>query len=286
MDPAERANARRNIADLLARHRKNWNDFADALCSHSHEAWACDPLSDDPDRVNPLALVHHLLEEYVALQPHQYIAVSLWALHTHCFDRFMVTPRLALRSPTPGCGKTTLFDILARVTARPRKFDWITTAALYHLIDEVHPSLLLDEVDNLGIALGHHGRLRAVFNSGHRKGGTGSLIEGGRRREFSLFAPLALALPDMFGVLPRTLNERCITIVMERHDGQRELCRFDAGNPDPALDAAYLQTCCGGAKSNSILTRQCLCAIDGPIIGARLSASRIPSAGASRRAKP
>src|SRR4051794_38321678 len=29
-DPGERANARRNIADLLARHRKNWNDLADA----------------------------------------------------------------------------------------------------------------------------------------------------------------------------------------------------------------------------------------------------------------
>ena len=31
----------------------------------------------------------HLLEDYVALQPHQYVAVALWALHTHVFDRFM-----------------------------------------------------------------------------------------------------------------------------------------------------------------------------------------------------
>jgi hypothetical protein len=41
-DPEERATARRNITDLLARHRKTWNDFADAM-SGSHEAWACDP---------------------------------------------------------------------------------------------------------------------------------------------------------------------------------------------------------------------------------------------------
>ena len=118
-DPDERANARRNIADLLARHRKNWNDLADVLFSTSPEAWASNPSADDPTRVNPLALVHHLLEEYVALKPHEYIAVSLWALHTHVYECFMVTPRLALRSPIADCGKTTLLDVLSRLTARP-----------------------------------------------------------------------------------------------------------------------------------------------------------------------
>src|SRR6476646_338628 len=69
-DPDERAKARCNLADLLARHRKNWNDLADALCATSLEAWACDPSAeDDPPRVNPLELVHHLLGEYVALKP-------------------------------------------------------------------------------------------------------------------------------------------------------------------------------------------------------------------------
>jgi hypothetical protein len=237
-DPEERVNARRHIADLLARHRKNWNDLADVLCSHSHAAWACDPLSDDPERVNPLALVHHLLEEYVALQPHQYIAVALWTLHSHVFDRFMVTPRLALRSPVADCGKTTLIDILSRLTARPEKFDAITTAALYRQIDETHPTLLIDEVDNLGLALQPNGRLRAVFNSGHRKGGTLAIWERGRTRKFSTFAPLALALPEMRG-LPRTLNSRSIAITMER--SPRKLRRFDANHPDPALDAAYGQ---------------------------------------------
>ena len=52
-----------------------------------------------------------MLEEYVALRPHEYIAVALWALHTHVYDRFMVTPRLALRSPVADCGKTTLLDV-------------------------------------------------------------------------------------------------------------------------------------------------------------------------------
>jgi hypothetical protein len=237
-DPDAPGFARRAIDDLLARHRKNWNDLADALCDSAPAAWACDPSADDPPRVNPLDLVHHLLGEYVALQPHEYVAVALWALHTHVFDRFMVTPRLALRSPVADCGKTTLLDILSRLTARPEKFDSITTAAIYRLIDQTHPTLLIDEADNLGLGLLPNGKLRAVFNSGHRNGGTVAISERDATRKFSTFAPLALALPEMCG-LPRTLNSRCITITMER--SQRQLRRFDATHPDRALDAAYQQ---------------------------------------------
>jgi hypothetical protein len=237
-DPAGRANARENISELLARHRKNWNDLADVLCAATHEAWACDPLSNAPDRVNPLDLVHYLLQHYVALKPHEYVAVSLWALHTHVFNRFMVTPRLALRSPVAGCGKTVLIDILSRLTARPAKFDSISTAALFRLIDESHPTLLIDEADNLGLALQPNGRLRAVFNSGHRDGGIVVISERGTTRRFTTFSPMALALPEMRG-LPRTLNSRSISITLERTE--HKLTRFDANHPDPALDAAYDQ---------------------------------------------
>jgi hypothetical protein len=104
-DPDERARARHHLAELLERHRRNWSDLVNELCGASSAAWMGS--APDPVRVNPLELVHYLLEEYVALQPHQYIAVALWALHSHVYDRFMVTPRLALRSPTADSGKTT-----------------------------------------------------------------------------------------------------------------------------------------------------------------------------------
>jgi hypothetical protein len=239
-DPDERANARRNLLELLARHRKSWNDLADALGSVSSAAWMSSS-ADDPVRVNPLGLVHHLLQEYVELRgSHEYLMVALWILHTHIYSNFMVTPRLALRSPVAGCGKTVLIDILARLTARPAKFDSITPAAISRLIDETHPTLLIDEADNLGLGLLQNGKLRAVFNSGHRYGGTIAISERGVARKFSTFAPMALALPDLFG-LPRTLNSRCITLTMQRSDGRRQLRRLDVNHPDPALDAAYAQ---------------------------------------------
>jgi Protein of unknown function (DUF3631) len=242
-EPDQRACARRNLAELLARHRKNWNDLADALCSVTSADWLMNSQSDDPEeRVNPLGLIHYLLQQYLELrEPHEYVAVALWALHTHVFDCFMVTPRLALRSPVAGCGKTVLIDILAKLVAKPAKFDSVTAAALYHLIDEAHPTLLIDEADNLALGLQANGKIRAVFNSGHRKGGTVAIRDRGETRKFLVFAPLALALPDAMVGLPRTLNSRCITLTMQRSDGRRELQRFDVNHPDPVLDAAYRQ---------------------------------------------
>jgi hypothetical protein len=80
-----------------------------------------------------------------------------------------------------------------------------------------------------------------LFNSGHGKGGKRSLLERGEVRDYSTFAPLALALPIAFGGLPPELNSRSITIALERHAGQRKLKRFDIIHPDPALDVAHTQ---------------------------------------------
>jgi len=198
-DPDERAKARRNILDLLARHRKSWNDLANVLCAASHEAWACDPLGDDPPRVNPLALVDYLLREYLELREHEYVALALWGLHSHVYEQFMHTPRLVLRSPIHSCGKTTLLRVLEKLTARGKRFDWITTAVLVRRIDSTHLTALLDEVHNLGLELRGNGRLCAVLNGGYAQGGIGSLMEDGEDRDFSTFAPLALALPIAFG---------------------------------------------------------------------------------------
>ena len=237
--PGTRAKAKDHLDELLARHRKTWNDLVDELCSPSPAAWVSIPSSADPERVNPLDLVYHMLGEYVELREHERVAVSLWALHTHVYSVFLVTPRLALRSPVPDCGKTTLMDMLAKLTARARKVDAITAAAIYHLIDRIHPTLLIDEADNLTLGLQPNGRIRAVFNSGHRRGGNVTIQDRGEPRTFSTFSPLALALPDMIGGLPRTLNSRCVTINMQR--SMRELRRIDVNRSDAALDAAYEQ---------------------------------------------
>ena len=74
---------------------------------------------------------------------------------------------------------------------RPLKSDSITAASIYHAVDREHPTLLIDEADNLGLAF--NGPLRAVLNSGHRRGGKVTRYHGGHARPFSTFSPVAVA---------------------------------------------------------------------------------------------
>jgi hypothetical protein len=153
----------------------------------------------------------------------------LWILHTHIFDRYDVTPRLALLSPVRGCGKTTLLMLLELLAADSYRSDNVTGAAIYYLLDREPHTLLMDEGDNLGLL--NNPVLRSVFNSGHRRGGGISRYVSGRSRKFPTFAPLAVAA---IGDMPLPLLHRAVIINMQRSPTQ--MARLD--ERDPVLLAA------------------------------------------------
>jgi Protein of unknown function (DUF3631) len=223
-------NARQKLNDTLVREKRTWKAFVDSLFSTSSSSWSEwreDTASGD---ITALDLVHHLLQRYVALTANQYVAVSLWILHSFVYHRFTVTPRLALTSPVRGCGKTTLLDLIEALCVRPLKSDSITAASIYHAVDREHPTLLIDEADNLGLAF--NGPLRAVLNSGHRRGGKVMRYSNRQARSFSTFSPAAVAA---IGTLPLPFMHRSITIHMQRRHG-RELKRLDREDPDTKAD--------------------------------------------------
>ena len=131
-DPEERAKARRNIADLLARHRKNWNDLADVLCSASTAAWASNPSADDPPRVNPLSLVHYLLRGVRRAEAARiYRGRAVDSAHP-CLRPVSWLHRVwpsAARSLIVARRRCSMF--CRELTAQPSKFDAITTAAIF-----------------------------------------------------------------------------------------------------------------------------------------------------------
>jgi hypothetical protein len=230
-------NARQKVRDLLAAEKRTWKTFINSVSSASSNGWS--DWRDDAaayGNIDPLAVVHHLLQCYVALTAHQSVAVTLWIAHTFVYRRFTVTPRLMLTSPVRGCGKTTLLELIEALCARPLKSDNITAASIYHAVDHEHPTLLIDEADNLGLAL--NGALRAVLNSGHRKGGKVTRYHHGQARSFSTFSPVAVAA---IGTLPLPVMHRSIVIRMERHDGRHDLKRLDKDDAGTKadLDIAY-----------------------------------------------
>jgi hypothetical protein len=211
----EREGAWAAIEKLLRKHRKTWNDMLELLAQTAPAAQRADEAPPPPSgpAVNSLDLVRYCLEDYVALQPHEYVAVTLWVHHAHVFERFMITPRLLLMSPVRGCGKTTLLDLIGQLVPRPSRSDNATPAALYRWIDATRSILLLDEVDNLGLTLRTNGVLRSVLNSGHRRGGGIDRVIKDVVKRYATFAPVALAA---IGMVPLPLAHRSIAIHMAR----------------------------------------------------------------------
>ena len=132
------------------------------------------------------------------------------------FERFTVTPRLALLSPVRGCGKTTLLGLIELLIPEGNRTDNTTSAAIYHDLDSrPRAVLLIDEADGLNLA--HDNVLRSVFNSGHRRGGSINRFVGGQPQRYRTYAPLAIAA---IGMLPLPLLHRSVLISMQRSNAQ------------------------------------------------------------------
>jgi hypothetical protein len=220
------------INELLVREKKSWNDLlrilsdGDGQVLQGQTPATSDRPQEDTDsgssNIGPLDLIQHILRRHLHLTDHEFVAVSLWIMHSFLFDRFSISPRLVVASPVRGCGKTTALSIIANLAHKPLKADHITAASVFRLVDSKHPTLLLDEADNLGLL--DNATLRAVMNSGHRRGGKVVRSIGCEVAEFATFAPMALAV---IGKLPRPLLHRSIVIRMERSPAAVSLERFD-----------------------------------------------------------
>ena len=133
-------------------------------------------------------------------------------MHTHCFNCFGHSPRAAITSPEKGCGKTTLLDVLECLVARPLSTANATVAAIFRIVEQATPTLLIDEADTF---LKENDELRGILNTGHRRGGQvlRTVGEDHEPRQFATCAPAAIA---MIGRLPDTLNDRSVSIALRR----------------------------------------------------------------------
>src|ERR1700745_2384444 len=102
------------------------------------------------------------ISRYVVLPYNSVVILTLWALHTHCFDCFGHSPRAAITSPEKGCGKTTTLDVLNCLVARPLPTSNATVSAIFRIIERDTPTLLIDEADTF---LKENDELRGILNT-------------------------------------------------------------------------------------------------------------------------
>jgi hypothetical protein len=136
-DDAQREHHRILIERRLTRWRMSWHDLVEqitaldgrtrTLCSGSGNAAAWYWLLDDTGTalvvseevsISILDEISYLIGQYIALDPDQLTVATLWIAHTHIFDRYMCSPRLAVCGPMPNLGKTTMMDVLSRLVRR------------------------------------------------------------------------------------------------------------------------------------------------------------------------
>jgi Protein of unknown function (DUF3631) len=157
-------------------------------------------------------------------------ACALWILHTYVIRHFMISPKLFVHSPMKECGKSTLFDILNHLVARPLLAENITTATCFRIIAKHQPTLLIDEVDSF---LKENDELRGVLNASHRYDGrVPRLIGAGddyEPRNFKVYAAVALA---GIGWLHPTLMSRSIVIDLQRAGRNDQLEPLRIGKTD------------------------------------------------------
>ena len=109
------------------------------------------------------------VKTYLVLSDAAADTIALWVLHTWLVTNFSISPRLAVTSPTKGCGKTTVLRFLNKVVRRPKRAGSISPSALFRVVELFQPTILLDETEKY---IEHGSDLHALLNEGHCKGGT------------------------------------------------------------------------------------------------------------------
>ena len=200
-------------------------DADDGKQGHAISFPEAEPWPDSVNGAELLDAVAKAIRRHVVMPDHACDAVALWCAHTFLLDRLMISPRLGIRSPTKGCGKTTLLDVVAQLVLKPLSAANISASAVFRVVEAVQPVLLVDEADSF---LSEQEELRGILNSGHRRGGSVLRVTGEdlEPRSFSTYGACAIAL---IGSLPATLTDRSVLIDLARRkaDEAIEPFRFD-----------------------------------------------------------
>lgn len=204
------------------------------------------------------------IQRYVTL-PDDNIAtvLALYVLHTWSWQLSDTTPYMYVWSPLKQSGKTRLLEVLEVLVHMPIRASSVTSAALYRVIEERNPTMLIDEVDTIYSGTKHED-LRGTLNSGYRRGGYSVRIRGGEVTDFSTYCPKVLAGINNY-LLPDTIADRCISVelqrkptdvkvepfyhskamvevesILERSDNwaQKNALRLKASNPHPISDVS------------------------------------------------
>ena len=161
------------------------------------------------DPVETQALLQKIsakIRKYIVLRPEAVIATALWTMTAWAHEGATHSPILAAISVEPDSGKSTLLGVLRFLVPKPFVSVEPTGPSVYRTVDREHPTLIIDEADDLFY---RKSDLRAIVNAGWSRG-TRIPRQG---RWYDPFCPKILGILGKTK-LPRTIASRSIILRM------------------------------------------------------------------------
>ncbi|MFJ2674724.1 DUF3631 domain-containing protein [Streptomyces sp. NPDC087525] len=176
--------------------------------------------------------------KYVVLPSEEALtAVTLWVAATHIQTALQHAPRLAVVSPTKGCGKSRVLDVLHETVHKPMMTVNTSPAVIFRVIGKNPPTLLVDEADTIfGPKAGDKEDLRGLLNAGHQRNRPAWRISGPEHKPtpYPTFAMAALA---GIGDLPDTIMDRAVVLRMQKRKPGEKVAQFRSRFSVPELNA-------------------------------------------------
>jgi putative DNA primase/helicase len=154
-----------------------------------------------------------IFKRYVILPDHAPEALAAWTVLTWAVDSFDLLAMLHVSSPQKRCGKSTLMGLLHELVRRALLATSATPAALFRLIEQHAPTLLLDEADAW---MRENEELRGIINGGHTRMTARVLRVVGDDHDVASFSTFCPKVISGIGHVADTIEDRSITIGMQR----------------------------------------------------------------------
>jgi hypothetical protein len=189
------------------------------------------------DLARTLDDVSTFVRRFVVITPAQADTVALWVAHTHAVEAADTTPYIAVTSAEKRSGKTRLLEALELLVHSPLPTANISDAALFRAINELHPTLLFDEVDAV-FKSREREDLRGMLNAGYRRGAVAFRMGGKRMSDLESFEVYcAKAFAGIGDCLSDTIKDRAIPIRLQRRTREEPVERFRRREAQPEAEA-------------------------------------------------
>ena len=157
--------------------------------------------------------ISSFIKQYIFIEDKRlYTVLSLFTILSYSIRLFDRIPYLHIRGHK-GSGKTTLVLVLKSMMYNPYLFTNMTAATMFRLIEQVRPTLFIDEVENLESSGSTNKPIFQILNSGYQKDGKVPRMQAGRIKEFSTFCMKIIA--GIESIHPTT-EDRCIGLNMKQ----------------------------------------------------------------------